>query len=270
MVASPILPDDRLLQALLKDSLHGLILYQIVRDEDRKPIDFRYQLVNPVAASLLGACSEELIGRSCQEVFPQGDDLRYCYQQVALTGQNLRVDYQLPLDGRWFEVLITGQGQETLLCFFTDITERVQAEQELIKHLTLLQQTEELTGISSWDYDRFADRFFWSEGMYRLFGIEPGAPVSLQTYIAYTIQADQLVAQCLVERLTVGNLPFDLALRIQRQGQVRSLKIKGVVKADKHGRPVWVLGICSGLDGSAELAGVEKSRSRKVSSQTKI
>jgi PAS domain S-box-containing protein len=244
MLASPILSDDHLLRALLKDSLNGLILYQIVRDETGRPIDFRYQLVNPAAAALLGASQEELIGRSCREVFPQGEELRHYYKLVAMSAQNMRVDYQLPQDGRWFEVLITGQAQETLLCFFTDITERVQAEQALIKNLTLLQQTEELAGIGSWDYDRSMDCFFWSEGMYRLFGIESGAPVSLQTYSKCAILADQPVSQRFVEQLSNGSQPFEEVLRIWRHGEVRSIKIKGVVKADGNEQPAWVLGIC--------------------------
>jgi PAS domain-containing protein len=141
-------------------------------------------------------------------------------------------------------VLITEQAHETLLCFFTDITDRVQAEQELIRNLTLLQQTEELAAIGSWDYDRVADRFFWSEGMYRLFGMESGASISLQTYIDYAIEADQPVASQFVDRLKQGDLPVEEVLQIQRHGDVRTIRIKGVVRPDEQKQPTWVLGVC--------------------------
>lgn len=39
-------------------------------------------------------------------------------------------DYQFPTDGRWFEVFITTQEQDTLLCFFTDITVLKRAQQQ--------------------------------------------------------------------------------------------------------------------------------------------
>ncbi|GAB4023814.1 PAS domain-containing protein [Spirosoma koreense] len=244
MVSTTSLSNDTLLQALLRDSLNGLILYQIVRDQHGMPIDFHYLLVNPAAAALLGECPDDLQGKSCQKVFPQGDELRACYQQVALTGQKLRVDYQLPTDGRWFEVLITEQAQQTLLCFFTDITDRVQAEQELIKQLTLLQQTEELANLGSWDYDRETDRFFWSDGMYRLFGLEPGTSISLQTLADSSIEADRAVTHRLVEQLKQGTSRFEEVFRIPLVGQVRTLRIKGVVKFTSPLNPAWVLGVC--------------------------
>ncbi|MBD2754253.1 PAS domain-containing protein [Spirosoma validum] len=244
MTYSPILSEDALLQALLKDSLNGLILYQVVRNEAGKPIDFLYQLVNPAAAILLGACPEDLHGKSCKEVFPQGDELRMYYQQVAVSGQNLRVEYQLPTDGRWFEVFITEQVQETLLCFFTNITDRVLAEQELIKNLTLLQHTEELASMGSWDYDRSTDQFFWSEGMYRLFGLELGTPISLQTYVNNVLEADQPVALRFVDKLQRETLPFEETLRIRRYGDEAIIKIKGVVKSNSQEQPMWVLGGC--------------------------
>ncbi|GAB2596093.1 PAS domain-containing protein [Spirosoma areae] len=244
MLSTTVLSDTALLQALLKDSLNGLILYQIVYDALNKPVDFQYQLVNPAAAALLGASQEDLLGRSCKDVFPQGDELRSYYQQVAITGQKMRVEYQLPKDGRWFEVLITEQAKETLLCFFTDITERVQVEQELIKSLTLLQQTEELAAIGSWDYDRAMNRFFWSEGMYRMFGLESGTPISHQTYLDYAIEADRPVAGRFVEQLKQGNLPLEEVVRIRRYDEVCSIRLKGVVKPDDQGQPAWVLGVC--------------------------
>jgi PAS domain-containing protein len=249
----PTLPNDSLLQALLQDARHGLILYQIVRNETHEPIDFRYQVVNPVAATLLGSCQNDLVGRSCKQVFPQGDELRTYYQQVAITGQNLRVDYQLLPDGRWFEVFITGQAQQTLLCFFTDITDRVLAEQELIKNLTLLQQTEELANIGSWDYDRTADRFFWSEGMYRLFGLESGTAVSLQTYVDCATEPDQPVACCLITQFQQATKPFEAVLQIRRQADVRCIKVKGVVRPDAQAQLTWVLGICWDISSTVGL-----------------
>ena len=109
MLSTRVLPEDILLRALLKDSLNGLILYQVIRNEANQPIDFRYQMVNSVAAALLKADEKDLLDKSCQLIFPLGNELRNHYKKVATTGQNLRVDYQLPADGRWFEVLITAQ-----------------------------------------------------------------------------------------------------------------------------------------------------------------
>jgi PAS domain S-box-containing protein len=251
----PTLPDfsnDQLLQALLQDTQLGLILYRIVRDPRGQPLEFRYQLVNPVAASLLGSAPQELVGRNCQDVFAQGEELRAYYKRVALARENLRIDYQLPTDGRWFEVLITCQAYDTLLCFFTDITERVQAEQALIQNLTLLEEAEALACIGSWDYDRSRGLFFWSEGMYHLFGLESGVAISGRTYLAATVEADQALAHRLVERIQGSMHPFEEELHIHRHGQVCRIGIKGVVRTDGEEGSNWVFGIGLDISGSTK------------------
>ncbi|GAB3962196.1 hypothetical protein GCM10028805_62740 [Spirosoma harenae] len=259
MTTPLLLSTDQLLEALLQDSQLGLILYRIIRDSTGQPLEFRYQLVNAVAASLLGATPPQLVGKNCQQVFPQGDDLRAYYKQVALDGQNLRIDYPLPQDGRWFQVHITSQGYDTLLCFFTDITERVEAEQALIKNLTLLQEAEALAAIGSWDYDRSRASFFWSAGMYQLFGLELGSSISTQTYLSCATEADQSSAQRLVEQILGSTESFEQALSIRRHGEVVRILIKGVVRSDEEGRLSWVLGI--GMD----TPGLDKPTSASIS-----
>lgn len=102
MLNTSVLPQEILLRALLKDSLNGLILYQVIRNEANQPVDFRYQMVNAVAAALLEADEKDLLDKSCQIVFPLGNELRNYYKQVLINGENLRVDglpvpYRRPL-----------------------------------------------------------------------------------------------------------------------------------------------------------------------------
>jgi two-component system CheB/CheR fusion protein len=110
-----------------------------------------------------------------------------------------------------------------------DITARKRAEQvESLKRHTLEQQTESLAGTGSWEYNRQSGQFSWSEGMFTLFGLEPGTPVTPDVYRAVALETDWLVAERLVDRLQRSIEPFEETLRIQVKGGVRTLKITAV------------------------------------------
>jgi hypothetical protein len=50
-----------------------------------------------------------------------------------------------------------------------DVTAQRAAEQQQAKAYQLLEQSEEVASLGSWDYDRATSEFLWSAGMYRLF-----------------------------------------------------------------------------------------------------
>ncbi|MCX6212952.1 sensor histidine kinase [Spirosoma sp.] len=181
MFSSLSIPAPHLLQALWENSPNGLILYQVVRDKNQLPIDFRYVLINPVAAALLGATPEELLGQSCQLVFPQGTVLRDHYYQVALTGQKRQLDYQLPTDGRWFEVLLTYQKPDTLLCFLSDITARQQAQFSLQAENRRLNEAQTIGQVGSFEWNLGESGVNWSDELYRMHGLLPQSiPIAIE------------------------------------------------------------------------------------------
>ena len=181
MFSTLSIPAPHLLQALWENSPNGLILYQVVRDQNQQPIDFRYSLINPVAAALLGATPEGLLGQSCQLVFPQGTALRDHYFQVALTGQKRQLDYQLPTDGRWFEVLITYQQPDTLLCFLSDITSRQQAQLSLQAENRRLNEAQTIGKVGSFEWNLADTRVNWSDELYRMHGLVPQSiPIAIE------------------------------------------------------------------------------------------
>jgi two-component system CheB/CheR fusion protein len=79
---------------------------------------------------------------------------------------------------------------ETVLAIARDITERKKAEEELLKQYHVLRQSEEVAGIGSWEYDIDTGNFHWSQGMYRLFGLPQGSPVTPDIYLDHVIAAE--------------------------------------------------------------------------------
>ena len=177
MSLSATLSDPIILQALLDESPNGLIIYQVIRNAAQEPVDFRYQLLNSAAARLFGYSQEEVLGKSCQVVFPQADQLRQYYQVVALTGQSITVDYEHAPDGLWFEVLITGPTPDKLLCFFTDITGRKRAQLTLHQENRRLKVAQAIGHVGSFEWNLGEERVFWSDELYRINGLEPQSEI---------------------------------------------------------------------------------------------
>mgnify|MGYP003575154150 FL=1 len=124
-----------------------------------------------------------------------------------------------------------------------DITERKKAETELQKSLTLLEQSEEVAGIGSWEYDIVTGTFLWSEGMYQMFNLEPGVPVQPDIYLSLIVPEDLPKAQRIVDHLTTHPAAFEEVLQVTADGQLKTLKCKGSVIYNEEGQPLKVLGI---------------------------
>jgi hypothetical protein len=85
-----------------------------------------------------------------------------------------------------------------------DISPRKQAEEERFKNYLLLQQSEDLALLGSWDFDLLSGVFIWSDGMYRLFNIEKGTEVTSDIYLNYTTDQGRPAAERVVRHLNKG------------------------------------------------------------------
>ena len=124
-----------------------------------------------------------------------------------------------------------------------DITERKKAETELKKNLTLLKQSEQVAGIGSWEYDIATSAFLWSEGMYRMFNLEPNVPVQPAIYLSLSVPEDRPKAQRIVDCLTKHPDTFEEVLQVRANDQAKTIKCKGTVICNGEGQPLKLLGI---------------------------
>ncbi len=104
--------------------------------------DWRYTYVNSAAAKMVGKTPAELLGKVLWELWPEAADSPFgaAYRRAVAENVPVRVEafYPEPLN-RWFEVRCY-PSPEGLSLFFSDITERRQAEERL-------RQTQKLESI---------------------------------------------------------------------------------------------------------------------------
>ncbi|MGI4742157.1 MAG: hypothetical protein ACRYG7_43925 [Janthinobacterium lividum] len=134
-----------------------------------------------------------------------------------------------------------------------NITEHKIAEQQLTRNLRLLEQAEQVAGLSSWDYELVTGRFLWSGGMHELFGLSPDQPVTPLVYLDYVVDEDHAPAEQLVQRITTGAGDFETTLRLRVASAVKRLRLKSVVLRNAQGQGVrvcwawtWTPASCTG------------------------
>jgi signal transduction histidine kinase len=113
---------------------------------------------------------------------------------------------------------------------------------DLEKSNDLLGQAEAVGGMGSWEYEPDAGTFRWSEGMYRLLGLEPGQPVTPETYLAYVVAEDQPKAAQFVQAVRRAEAPAEGTIRLRHDGALRTFKVKAVVMPAAGEQPKRVLG----------------------------
>lgn len=102
--------------------------FEIVHDENGKPVDLVYREVNPAAEKLMGKSREQIIGKSRRELFGDvKDDFPEKFNVVATTGNPVYFEsYGAGLQ-KFYDVYAWKIGEKQVSAIITDITDRKKA-----------------------------------------------------------------------------------------------------------------------------------------------
>lgn len=233
-----------LLQSMFDTSLIAMSLLKAVRDERGAVQDFEIRLTNKELERQTGRT--DLVGKLYGAEYPgiRQTGLFGLMLHALESGQPTGTEYYYDHEGfnRWFACRFVKR-DDGLVATNLDISERKRAEHERTLNLRLLEQSEEIAELGNWDYELATGTFRWSPGMYRLFGLAPGAPVSPQTYVDFVVAEDRPVAERLVRHLREGSTSFEKTLRIRVGEHVKTLHIKAIMLYNEQGQPVRMLGV---------------------------
>ncbi len=147
---------------------------------------------------------------------------------------NREVVFNRHADGRARQILGTVQ----------DITERRKAEDTLRRSETRLSEAQRVAQIGSWEYDRATGGLFWSEELFRLFGLDSagGAP-SVDALMQRYHPDDVAMHMEISNRAMQDGLPYEFDIRILRaDGVVRWAHAVGRGRRDEAGVVIGLFG----------------------------
>ena len=147
-----------------------------------KDLDGRYLTVNHQVESMLGKQSEDILGNTDHELFPSelADKFRQTDLEALNAGGPITQEIEFHVQGEsrrhivWKYPLFDARRKPYAICgIATDITERKQAEDALRRSEASLAEAQRLAHLGNWDWDIVNNTLFWSDEIYRIFGLTP-------------------------------------------------------------------------------------------------
>ncbi|WP_026463836.1 PAS domain S-box protein [Adhaeribacter aquaticus] len=143
-----------------------------------------------------------------------------------------------------------------------DITKQVTTEQRLASNEALLRATEAAANVGSYEVNLTTNQFRFSDGMYRLFGEEPGSLVPSLEWIDSRSHPDDIIpVRQVLEEAAANNKPYYYTRRIYRKDrELRLLEAHGKVIVDAAGHAIKFIGLVQDITErtKAELAFKQK------------
>jgi PAS domain S-box-containing protein len=150
---------------------------------DRYDRDFRHVYVSPSIEKATGIPAEQWIGKRNEELgLPEHLHSSWdAALQSALDtceAQLIEFDFDTPTGPRRYHSRIVPEYGEnglivSLLTVSRDITARNQAEEALRESEALLNRSQQIAHLGSWELDLLNNRLVWSDEVYRIFGLKP-------------------------------------------------------------------------------------------------
>jgi PAS domain S-box-containing protein len=172
------------------------------------------------------------------------------FERAFLYGESYDVDVEIKrADGesRWIaargevDCRQDGDGGQILSLRGTtqDITRHKRLEMELRERERQLQELHRLSGIGTWRYDCATDTVFWSEEIYRIYGVDPSQPapnLAAMRADAMFTETEHIFLKAFVRAIEFGE-PYELDIDVtQADGRVLWIAARGEVEAWKDGK----------------------------------
>lgn len=135
------------------------------------------------------------------------------------------------------------------------VVERFRAESELSHRQLQLEEAQRLTHIGSWDWDISTNRLYWSDELYRIYGLDPAEfKATYEGFLERVHPEDRELVTKEIEKALAERRSFGFKHRILLpDGSTRILHALGKVILDDQGQPVRMVGTGQDLTERVKL-----------------
>jgi len=153
--------------------------------------------------------------------------------------------------GGWYSTTLTvvaraADGRASrVLGLTSDVTAHRQTELRLELSLQRLSNAERGALAGIWEWDIQSGEMFWSPGLFALFGLEPTAPPTFESWKRIVHPDDYELARATIDRAVAEHNPLRMEYRtIRGDNEVRWIGAIGATRYDDAGRPLRMNGMC--------------------------
>lgn len=246
----------------------GFCILKMIFDEDKKPVDYIFQEINPVFEKQTGL--KDALGKTAREMVPNLESRWFeIYGKVALTGKAVRFTEGSDVMGRWFEVYAfpIGKPEECLVALlFTDITEKEVTQRALRKSEERLSNIIEGSNDGIWDWDFINDKAWWNERMAQIFGTGTTEEERKFSNMIRNIHPDDRdkLQQAIKNHIEKGE-KYEVEFRYQRKdGQLIHLLSKGKAITDESSNLIRMAGITTDITDRKRYEQKLKSKNEQL------
>jgi PAS domain S-box-containing protein len=150
---------------------------------------------------------------------------------------------------RWISQTNSSRWDEIYKCWIVtaislDITARKLAEEALRESALNLRQAEKIADIGSWEVDYATRKITWTEGLYRIHGLDPSQPaVKYPDSLKFIHPDDWLIYQTQIAEPAQAGKAFEGDVRIIRpSGEIRYMICRGEPVFNERGELVRLIG----------------------------
>jgi PAS domain S-box-containing protein len=123
---------ERKYRQLFENMITAFALHEMVWDEAGNPVDYRFIEVNPAFEEMTGLSAEEITGKTVYEILPDTEqEWIERYGEVTRTKKPLSYENYSRELNKHFKVWAYAPEENRFAVVFVDITERIQAEEQL-------------------------------------------------------------------------------------------------------------------------------------------
>jgi PAS domain S-box-containing protein len=194
---------------------------------------------------------EDIIGKSVLKVFPGVKDfgLFDVFKRVYKTGKSENHPISIYKDKRisgWKENFVYKLPTGDVVAVYNDLTEKKQAEEELLQANERLTLAQKSAGAGVWDWDMNTEKLNWSPEFYILFGLDQEKDAAtFDTWRRVLHPEDRQGAEEKINESIKEQKPLSNEYRIVLPSEeIRWINALGNTIYDEHGKAVRMSGIC--------------------------
>lgn len=218
-------------------------------------VDEAVVYVNPMAVKLMRAESTDaMIGRTMWEfIHPDSRDIAInSLNEISVDSRQVGpVEIKaICLDGSVFDAEVTAtavthDGHAGILAMFRDITERKRQQQALQLSELRLLEAQRVGHLGNWEWDIVTDALWWSDEVYRIFGLSPQQfSASYEAFLTYIHPDDRNSVEQAVQSAVYEGNKYSMDHRIVRPDGIEGVvHEEGKVIYDANHKPIRMVGI---------------------------